>query len=56
MNDDTQQRHQDVPRAAGLKMRVAGIVTAGVVVSLVLAPEAFARIISNHNETVLSLD
>jgi hypothetical protein len=48
--------HERVPRAAALKMRVAGIVGVGVVVSLVLAPEALARIISNHNETVLVLD
>jgi hypothetical protein len=50
-------RHGDehVSRAA-LKIRVAGIVTAGVVVSLVLAPEALARISANHNETVLMLD
>lgn len=55
MNGDVNGQ-EDVPRAAALKMRVAGILTGGVVVSLVLAPEAFARIISNHNETVLSLD
>jgi ABC-type Mn2+/Zn2+ transport system permease subunit len=56
MNGDTQHCDEDVRRIAGLKMRVAGIVGVGVVVSLVLAPEALARIISNHNETVLVLD
>jgi hypothetical protein len=37
-------------------MRVAGALTAGVVVSLVLAPQALAAINPNHNETVLTLD
>jgi hypothetical protein len=56
MNGDTQHCDEDVRRVAGLKTRVAGIVGVGVVVSLVLAPEALARIIANHNETVLALD
>jgi hypothetical protein len=37
-------------------MRVAGIVTASVVVGFVLASEALAMISPNHNETVLALD
>jgi hypothetical protein len=56
MNADTQHGNEDVPRAAALKARVAGILTAGVVVSLVLAPDALARLTANHNETVLALD
>jgi hypothetical protein len=56
MSRDTQQRDEGTPRTAALKLRVAGIVTAGAVVSLVLAPQALAGISLNHNETVLALD
>ena len=57
MNDDMQHRDERPPRTTALKLRVAGILTAGVVVSLVLVPEALAiRISTNHNETVLALD
>ncbi|MEA2150645.1 MAG: hypothetical protein QOD69_2475 [Solirubrobacteraceae bacterium] len=56
MTGDMQQRDEERVSRAALKARVAGIVTAGVVVSLVLVPDAFARIISNHNETVLAFD
>jgi hypothetical protein len=51
------QRDERVSRAAS-KARVAGIVTASVVVSLVLFPaaEALGRISANHNETVLAFD
>ena len=55
MKSDVQHRDEHVSRAA-LKLRVAGILTAGVAVSLVLAPEALARLTANHNETVLALD
>jgi hypothetical protein len=55
MNSDTQQRDANASHAA-LKMRIAGIVTASVVVGFVLAPEALAVISPNHNETVLALD
>jgi hypothetical protein len=51
---DMQYDEEHISRAA-LKTRVAGIVTAGVVVSLVLAPEALAVISPNHNETVLAI-
>jgi hypothetical protein len=56
MASDMQQRGEHVSRTA-LKARVAGIVSAGVVV-LVLVPaaEAFGRISANHNETVLAID
>ena len=53
MKEDTAQRDA---RAAALKVRVAGVLTASVVVSLALAPEALARLAVNHNETVLTLD
>jgi hypothetical protein len=56
MNGDMQDRQDGVPRAAAFKARVAGMLTAGVVVSLVLAPEALAKLASNHSETVLALD
>ncbi|MCA1678069.1 MAG: hypothetical protein LC790_03700 [Actinobacteria bacterium] len=60
MNGDTQHRDgRTAPvAAAALKTRVAGILTASMVISLALAPEAlaFARIAANHNETVLTLD
>ena len=55
MNGDTQHSDEDVPRAAAVKTRIAGILTASVVVGLVLAPDAFARLTANHNETVLEL-
>jgi hypothetical protein len=55
MNGDMKRRDVNVSRAA-FKARIAGTLTAGVVVSLVLAPEALAMINPNHNETVLSLD
>ncbi|MEA2150037.1 MAG: hypothetical protein QOD69_1867 [Solirubrobacteraceae bacterium] len=55
MAGDMQQSDEHVSRVA-LKARVAGIVTAGVVVGLVLAPEALAMISLNHNETVLALE
>ncbi|MGH2941532.1 MAG: hypothetical protein ACRDLN_01970 [Solirubrobacteraceae bacterium] len=50
MNGNTQHR------SAALKVRVAGVLTSGAVVSLVLVPEALAKMASNHNETVLALD
>ena len=57
MNGDTQHRDESAARVrAALKTRVAGILTASVVISLALAPEALARIALNHNETVLTLD
>jgi hypothetical protein len=56
MNGDMQHGQDGASRAAALKARVAGIVTAGVVVGLVLTPEALAGISMNHNETVLALD
>jgi hypothetical protein len=54
MAADMQHDGEHVSRAA-LKTRVAGIVTAGVAVSLVLVPEALAHISPNHNETVLAV-
>jgi hypothetical protein len=51
-----QQRDEERVSRAALKMRVAGIVTAGVVVNLILTPPAFAMISPNHNETVLAVD
>ena len=56
MAGEMQQRDGGVPRTAALKMPVAGVLTAGVVVSLALAPQALAMINPNHNETVLALD
>jgi hypothetical protein len=50
------QQHDEHVSHVALKMRVAGVVTAGVAVSLVLAPEALAALTSNHNETVLAVD
>jgi hypothetical protein len=56
MDSDTQQHDECVARGAASKLRVAAIMTAGVMASLVLAPEALAMINPNHNETVLALD
>ena len=39
---------------ARTKTRLAGALTVSVVMALALAPEAFARIALNHNETLLS--
>jgi hypothetical protein len=55
MAADMKREDEHISRAA-LKTRVAGIVTAGVVASLVLAPGALAVISPNHNETVLVFD
>ena len=56
MKEDTAKRDADAPRAAALKARLAGALTASVVVGLALAPDALARLAVNHNETVLTLD
>jgi hypothetical protein len=56
MNGDAVQRDESPRVTTALKLRVAGVMTAGVVISLALAPEALARIAMNHNETVLTLD
>jgi hypothetical protein len=56
MAGDKQHRDEQRGSRAAAKMRVAGIVSAGVVVSLVLAPPALALISPNHNETVLAAD
>ena len=57
MDGEAQHRDEGAARAtAALKTRVAGVLTASVVISLALAPEALARIAVNHNETVLTLD
>lgn len=55
MKSDVQHPEEHVSHAA-LKLRIAGILTAGVAVSLGLAPQALAMISLNHNETVLALD
>jgi hypothetical protein len=56
MNGDMQQGRDSASRTAAFTVRVAGMVTAGVVVALAVAPEALARLTANHNETVLTLD
>lgn len=56
MSDDMQHADEGVSRSVALKARLAGVVTTSVVVSLVLAPEALAKLTANHNETVLALD
>ncbi|MEA2150644.1 MAG: hypothetical protein QOD69_2474 [Solirubrobacteraceae bacterium] len=56
MAGDKQQPDEERVSRAASKMRVAGIVTAGVVVGLVVAPEALALISPNHNEMVLAVD
>jgi hypothetical protein len=55
MNGDLQHGDEHVSRVA-FKARIAGVVTAGVVVGLVLVPDALAALSNNHNETVLRLD
>lgn len=56
MDHEAQRRNERVRRAVALKVRIAGIATTSVVVSLAVVPEALARIAVNHNETVLALD
>jgi hypothetical protein len=56
MTGDAEHRGKGRLGGIALKTRVAGVVAAGAVVSLVLAPEALARLTANHNETVVRLD
>ena len=55
MYDETQHCEAVAPRARALKVRIAGIATTGLVVSLAVVPDALARIALNHSETVLAL-
>lgn len=55
MYDETQHCDEGAHRARALKVRIAGIATTGLVVSLAVVPEALARIAVNHSETVLTL-
>lgn len=43
-----------VERVKLVSAKAAGVCTAGVLIALALAPEALARISSNHNEVMLS--
>lgn len=54
---EVSERDRDATRAVSAwKVRCAGVMSASVVVSLALAPEALARITLNHNETLLTSD
>ena len=55
MYDETQRCDEAAHRARALKVRIAGITTTSLVVSLAVVPEALAGIALNHSETVLDV-
>jgi hypothetical protein len=56
MSDRTSSKDAAEAARIPLPVRVAGSVGTGVVIALALAPEALAKLASNHNETMLDND